>query len=84
MEQSPQQQKWQLLLDSSSKFIQLAGQRTQEQDYMEAVSILQETLTYLNPQLFDGAPPDIIARMWTMNVQAYLMIAAILVKMEKY
>ena len=84
MQESPDQLKWQPLLDSSSKFIQLAGQRTHEQDYLEAVSILKETLTYLNPQLFEGSPADTTARMWTMNIQAYLMIAAILVKLEKY
>lgn len=84
MQDSLQNEKWRVLLDSSNKFIQLAGQRTHEQDYLEAVSILKEALTYLSPQLFEGSPSDIMTRMWQMNIQAYLMIAAILVKLEKY
>lgn len=46
------EQMCEVLLKSSRQFLDLAQTRINEKDYIEAISILNETLGYLNPNSY--------------------------------
>jgi tetratricopeptide (TPR) repeat protein len=78
------QQMWEVLLSSSRKFLDLANIRVTEKDYIEAVSILNEALGYMNPNTFEGAPTETLDLMWRLNIEAYLKLANILITLKRF
>lgn len=67
-QKSLEDQKWTILLESSKKFVALAKFRKEEHDYMEAISVLNETLIYVNPNAFKGSPLHIIKQTMELNI----------------
>lgn len=61
----------------------MAEKRRTEGDYLEAVSILSETLVYVSPQLFMDSPIDTRERMVRVNVECYMKLSEILLEMGK-